>query len=121
MENILTTRIKLTNSFPGMKNFGFETEGQIFEPRDIEELTWPKKYPKNFEVLPWWEERTEEQMPKYLKFHQIVYEVEKHFIGYAKDYVKVYDGKIYHKLRYETLEPANIEEYILYLKINNHD
>jgi len=72
-----------------------------------------RKYPHLFRELDYWEKRTEEEMPKYVKSEQWgrVFKVLSHFAGLHKEQCKVYDGKIDRRMRYENLLPATEAEY----------
>ena len=69
-EQLLVPRIKCVTAFLGMEKQGWEVD-ESFEVYPVDDylfiLSLPEKYPHNFKLLEWWEERDQDVMPQYVK------------------------------------------------------
>lgn len=70
VEQLLIPRIKCIEPFLGMEYQGWELN-MICDVPPVDDyqfvMSLPQKYPLNFKLLEWWEERKIEDMPKYVK------------------------------------------------------
>jgi hypothetical protein len=112
-EELLIPRIQCTEPFLGMQSQGFEP-GIIYElyPGDDYEfnMSLPQKYPLNFKMLNWWEQRKIEDMPGYFKTPTgRILKVTKHFVGSAGDMFEYGNGQGW--VDYKMCEISNGEEY----------
>ena len=74
MNNLLTPRFKVIGSFPDSPFHEKEIldavkyeENKFYLVRKNKKNYWVSQFPNIFRKLEWWENRTEEEMPKYLK------------------------------------------------------
>lgn len=112
VEELLKPRTKCIAPYPGSK---FEL-GEVMSTEDFEFWTNgddPKKYPANFKMLEWWEERSPDQMPDYIKDNGCVYKVRAHHRGVNKDVFR--DDLINYPWYYTGKLPATREDYEAYI------
>lgn len=129
-EELLKPRFKVINHWPNMKDFH---RAQIIECSQvwnpgyfmyvIEDCQGKREYledfflqyPHLFEHLDWWHERSDDQLPQYLKFIANKKKVVKLVKLYNRDMVDIDDnGKTTDCLDMELFLPATEEEYIAY-------
>lgn len=129
-EELLKPRWKVISDYP---NQGYAKIGDILNEDDFlihDENTGevigkynPEKYPAIFKKIEWWEERTPEEMPKYLRFSEYwVCKVKTHFqteytIYQAETaFICADTGYVY---PYRLVIPATEEEYLQYISEQN--
>ena len=96
-EQLLIPRYKVVSEWPDMiERF---TIGYIFEhPYGRQYLTETSKYdpadfPALFKGLEWWEERTIEDLPDYVKYQKLIYKAKDKFLTSVRCEAHPLDGK----------------------------
>lgn len=115
---LLIPRIKCIEPFLGMEYQGWELN-MILDVPPIDDyqfiLSLTKKYPLNFKLLEWWEERTVDMMPKYLKttYDGGINEVHRYDFETNTIYVIYPEGKCQYSLNayLSARVPATEQEY----------
>lgn len=123
-KDLMTPRVKCIERFLGMKREGWDIN-TIVEVNNYTEdalfiLSLPKQFPKNFELLNWWEERDIEDMPKYVKIidENVIAKVEEHNMNLGFTYKETSYFKTEHSRRkvYSTnVIPSTEQEYNDYI------
>lgn len=130
-DELLRPRFKVIAKWPSMRDFELNqiiTLNEDFSPQykmwSIEDCQGKRTYitkffedyPHLFERLDWWHERSDEQMPKYLRFIANKSKVVELVKLYNRDMVDIrhHDGKIIDCLDMELFLPATEEEYNAY-------
>lgn len=118
-EELLIDRFKISNIWPDMWNYRMY-QGQIIELKKLNSggYGYPTKgntfyksffenYPHLFQPLPWWSDRKPEDLPRYIKGMERVYEVaawRKDIIGWPLPM-----NKVEANIKDDTENSANIE------------
>ncbi len=121
VDELLKTRYRVKADWPGVA--GIVIPGQILTQDDeyIDDLYWVggepftegklKDYPHLFKKLEWYEDRTPDEMPEYVKdkFGEIY-----KFYGFRMGFMDVKGTEYNYGIPPEGMQPATQEEYLAY-------
>lgn len=135
VEELLKKRVKLIEPYPGCTfDIGvifiqINNKSSFYEPinSSVTDLVrYPDKYPVNFKVLEWWEDRDIEDMPEYVKtiedksINYLVYQINGY--NFKEDTILITNAKgekncpLSLKYFIKNTLPATLEEYNQYIQ-----